>query len=141
MLTKSPSSDEIYQAVLHLHGDSAPRPDGFWGVFYHKFWNMIENDVINVVLPLFNQGWLTPNFNANILVLIPKVKEANCLGQYRLIALANFKFKIISKILVNRLFTILPNLISPEQKGFVPGRHIRDGICLTSEAINILNKK
>ncbi|XP_058783229.1 uncharacterized protein LOC131657895 [Vicia villosa] len=96
---------------------------------------------INEIHQFFNQGWLLPNFNANTLVLIPKVKEANCLGQYMPIALASFKFKIISKILADRLSTILPNLISPKQKGFVHGRNIREGICLTSEAINILSNK
>ncbi|MCI11700.1 RNA-directed DNA polymerase (Reverse transcriptase), partial [Trifolium medium] len=55
--------------------------------------------------------------------------------------MANFKFKIISKILADRLAQILPNIISKEQRGFIKGRQIRDCICLTSEAINMLHKK
>jgi hypothetical protein len=63
------------------------------------------------------------------------------MDQFRPIAMANFKFKIISKVLADRLATIMPNLISKEQRGFVAGRNIRDCICLTSEAINLLDKK
>ncbi|XP_058751049.1 uncharacterized protein LOC131624079 [Vicia villosa] len=141
MLTLIPSADEIHGAVKNLNANSAPGPNGFGGIFYHTYWNIIKLDVINVVTQFFSHGWIMPNYNANTLVLIPKTKEASCLGQYRPIALANFKFKIISKILIERLSSILPNIISKEQKGFVSGRCIKDGICLTSEAINILQNK
>jgi len=55
--------------------------------------------------------------------------------------MANFKFKIISKIIADRLALILPDIISKEQRGFIKGRHIKDCICLISEAINLLHKK
>jgi len=48
---------------------------------------------------------------------------------------------VISKILADRLATILPNIISKEQIGFIKGRNIKDCISLTSEAINLLDKK
>lgn len=63
------------------------------------------------------------------------------MSDYRPIALANFKFKIITKILADRLASILPTLISAEKKGFIKGRNIRDGIYLTSEEINLLSNK
>ncbi|XP_058783572.1 uncharacterized protein LOC131658278 [Vicia villosa] len=116
LLTMIPSADEIHQAVQNLKPNSASGPDGFGGVFFHKYWDIIKHDVIEAVLQFFTQGWISPNYNANTLVLIPKAKEASSLGHYRPIALANFKFKIIPKILADRLSSILPNLISVEQK-------------------------
>jgi hypothetical protein len=83
-----------------------------------------------------------PNYNANTLILIPKTPNADSIDQFRPIALANFKFKIISKVLADdRLAQILPSIISKEQRGFVNGRNIEDCICLTSEAVNLLPKK
>jgi hypothetical protein len=83
-----------------------------------------------------------PNYNANTLILIPKTPNADSIDQFRPIALANFKFKIISKVLADdRLAQILPSIISKEQRGFVNGRNIKDCICLTSEAVNLLPKK
>jgi hypothetical protein len=82
-----------------------------------------------------------PNFNSNTGVLIPKVQDADTISQFRPIAMANFKFKIISKILADRLATVLPNIISCEQRGFIKGRQIKDCICLTSEAVNMLHNK
>jgi hypothetical protein len=82
-----------------------------------------------------------PNYNSNTVVLIPKVQDADTISQFRPITLANFKFKIISKILADRLASILPSIISCEQRGFIKGRQIKDCICLTSEAINMLHNK
>jgi len=55
--------------------------------------------------------------------------------------MANFKFKIISKIIADRLASIMPNLISEEQKGFIHGRNIQDSLCIASEATNLLHNK
>jgi len=63
------------------------------------------------------------------------------MGQFRQIALANFKFKVISKILADRLAVLMPHIISKEQRGFIKGRNIKDCIFLASEAINLLDKK
>jgi len=54
--------------------------------------------------------------------------------------MANFKFKIISKIIADRLAKIMPGIASVEKRGFIQGRNIKDGICLASEAINLLQK-
>ena len=141
ILTILPNHDEIHSAVFSLNQDSAPSPDGFGAVFFQKYSEIIKHDVIKAVLQFFNSGWLLPNFNSNTLVLIPKTNNADSVDQYRPIAVANFKFKIISKILADRLASIMPAITSVQQRGFIRGRNIKDCICLTSEAINVLNKK
>ena len=55
--------------------------------------------------------------------------------------MANFKFKIISKILADRLALTLPYIVYIGQRGFIKGRQINDCICLTTEAINMLHNK
>ncbi|XP_058768954.1 uncharacterized protein LOC131642755, partial [Vicia villosa] len=120
MLTMIPSEEEIHKAVLNLNVDSSPWPDGFGGIFFHKYLSIIKNDIVAAVIQFFTQGWMLPNYNANTLILIPKSNDASN---------------------IDRLASILPILISKEQKGFVAGRNIRDGVCITSEAINILQNK
>jgi len=51
------------------------------------------------------------------------------------------QFKIISKILADRLALVVARVISPNQYGFVHGRQIQDCIGIASEAINMLSKK
>ncbi|XP_058776557.1 uncharacterized protein LOC131650867 [Vicia villosa] len=139
LLTLTPSAEEIHNAIFSLNADSAPGPDGFGAYFFQKYWDVIKLDVINAVCSFFLQSWIPSNYDTNTIVLIPKTNSACSLNQFRPILLANFKYKIISKILADRLSSILPSLISSEQKGFIHGRNIKDCIFLTSEAINLLN--
>ncbi|MCH93266.1 RNA-directed DNA polymerase (Reverse transcriptase), partial [Trifolium medium] len=141
MLTIIPTHEEIKNAVFNLNKDSAPGPDGVGAIFFQTYWDIIKHDVYKAVLQFFTSSWLLPNFNANTLVLIPKTDNADTVAEYRPIAIANFKFKIISKILDDRLATIMPAITSVQQRGFIKGRCIKDCICLTSEAINVLHKR
>jgi len=45
--------------------------------------------------------------NSNVVSLIPKIQGADSIKDYRPIVVANFKFKIISKILANKLALVL----------------------------------
>jgi hypothetical protein len=109
--------------------------------FFHTYWDIIHQDVVNAVTEFFTTGYLMPNFNANTLILIPKISNADAIEHYRPIAMANFKFKIISKVLADRLAQVMPTLISKEQSGFIHGRNIKDCLGLASEAANLLQSK
>jgi hypothetical protein len=141
LMTVLPSHDEIKAAVFALNKDSAPGPDGFGAYFFQFFWEIIKNDVINAVLEFFTANWILPGFNSNIIALLPKTPDASSIVQYRPIAMANFKFKIISKVIADRLASIMPTLISEEQKGFIHGRNIKECLCIASEAANLLHNK
>lgn len=90
---------------------------------------------------MFQQGWLLPNLNSNLVVLIPNVPHPDKIEQFRPIALANFQFKVITKVMADRLATIAPFIVSLQKRGFIPRRSIHDCICITSEAINMLPKR
>lgn len=63
------------------------------------------------------------------------------MDQFRPIALANFLFKIITKILADRLSLIAPRIISDQQHAFIKGRHISNCLFQASECVNYLDKK
>jgi len=76
-----------------------------------------------------------------VVSLIPKIQGANSIKDYMPIVVANFKFKIISKILADRLAIVAARIISPNKYEFVQGRQIQDCIGIASEAINMISKK
>lgn len=141
MLTNLPSMEEVRSAVFSMNANGAPGPDGFGGIFYQKYWDIVSKDVFGLVLQFFTQGWFLPSLNSNVVVLVPKFPEADTIANYRPIALANFQFKIITKVLADRLAQVAPKIISDNQCGFLRERNITDCICITSEAINIPDKK
>lgn len=79
-----------------------------------------------------------PSLNSTFIALIPEEESTITLDKFRPIALCNIIYKVISKVIANKLKPLLPLLISPEQSGYIEGRQILDGIILTHEIIHSL---
>lgn len=81
------------------------------------------------------------SINETMLVLIPKSKNPKQVVDLRSISLCNVCYKIISKVLVNRMKRILHLIISPNQSVFIPKRYITDNAILGYECIRWLRNK
>lgn len=71
--------------------------------------------------------------NYGVITLIPKIKEANKIQQYRSIYLLNVIFKIFTKVLMLRLENVLERIINRSQTAFLKGRNIMDGVMALHE--------
>lgn len=80
-------------------------------------------------------------WNETIISLIPKVQKPERVTNLRPISLCNVLYKIISKILSNCLKKLLPEIISPNQSAFVPGRLISDNILIAYEFTHYMKNK
>ena len=63
------------------------------------------------------------------------------MDKFRHITLANFQFKILTKVLANRLNNIRRKIVSEQQRSFIKGRKIQEYILIESEALNLLDRK
>jgi len=88
----------------------------------------MKQDIVNAVEESRCMKRMHPTWNTTFLELILKLEKVDEPQGFRPIALCNVIYKIIATIMVNRLKSILLELISEEQTGFVKGRQIVDGI-------------
>lgn len=79
--------------------------------------------------------------NRTFIALIPKVQVPENTNQFRPIGLCNNSYKIVAKVIANRLKTILPDIISENQNAFVPERQIQDNILMVHETFHYLKLK
>nr|GEV13155.1 RNA-directed DNA polymerase, eukaryota, reverse transcriptase zinc-binding domain protein [Tanacetum cinerariifolium] len=96
---------EIKRAVWDCGIDKAPRLDGFTFGFYRRYWDIIGNDVVDAVKWFLLHGEIPQRGNSSFITLIPKVPNANMVKDFRSISLIGSLYKVIAKVLTNRLVT------------------------------------
>jgi hypothetical protein len=133
--------EEVRCALFQMSPSKAPGPDGMTALFFQKFWHIVGMDVTDSILDFLNNGHMLKSLNYTHIALIPKVKSPELMTQFRPISLCNVLYKIISKVLVNRMKTVLPFVVSDSQSAFVPGRMISDNIMIAFEILHHLKNK
>ena len=135
-----PFTDEVIWTTLDNIGDlKAPGADGYPAIL--RFWHVVGDRVKQEVHNVLNGGDMPNGWNDTIIVLIPKVRNPTKLKDLRPISLCTVLYKIISKVLANRLKNFLPEIISPSQSAFVPGRLITDNVLLSYELTHYLKSR
>lgn len=137
MLTTITDLDEIREEIFSMSANNSAGPDGYNDSFFHKYWDIIKNDIKNFVQ--VSGRSLTKFYSHTCLVLIPKIDSQSNFSNLRPISLSNFFSKIISKILSIRLNPLLSKLIWGNQSSFIKGRMITENVLLAHELDQVIN--
>ena len=140
-LIRSVTAEEIKKAAFDVKGSSAPGEDGLTGLFYQRFWHIIGPNLVTEIQEFFRSSVMPEGWNHTQISLLPKVANPVNMKDIRPISLCSVQYKIISKILCNRLKLFLPEIISETQGAFVSGRIISDNILIAHEMIHGLRTK
>lgn len=119
----------------------APGPDGVPPIFYQKCWPQISVQITSAVLSFLNSGKLLREVNKTYIALIPKISNPTSVDHFRPISLCNVIYKLISKVLTNRIKMVINSLVSPYQNGFIPGRVITDNTSIAQELTHFVRNK
>ncbi|KAL2225402.1 UNVERIFIED_CONTAM: hypothetical protein Sindi_2965300 [Sesamum indicum] len=134
------SADDVKQAVFDIADDKAPGPDGYSSRFFKAAWPVVGEEVTRAVLDFFSTGKLLKQINSMIFALIPKVHTPMSVNDFRPISCCNVLYKIIAKLLVQKISVLLDKIVSPCQTAFIPGRSIGDNIMLAQELFSRYNQ-
>jgi hypothetical protein len=130
--------NEIFDALFQRGPLKASGPGGFPACFYQRHWDIVKSDVVKAVQQFFLDGHLLEGINDAAIVLIPKGKDLEDIKDFRPISMCNVIYKLISKCLVNRLRSMLDEIVSPEQSAFVPTRSIIDNTLIAIECVHLI---
>nr|GEU62292.1 RNA-directed DNA polymerase, eukaryota, reverse transcriptase zinc-binding domain protein [Tanacetum cinerariifolium] len=123
------SREEIKRVVWDCGGDRAPGPDGFSFKFFTTFWDLLEKDVIRFVREFFHSGYF------------PKVNNVKFILDFRPTSLIGCQYKIIGKLLANRLSMVIGSCISSEQSAFTKGKNILEGHFILNKVLEWYRKR
>ncbi|XP_059440462.1 uncharacterized protein LOC132172916 [Corylus avellana] len=135
------SKEEISQALSQISPMKSPGPDGFPAAFYQEHWNLVGEEVVMAVRHFFSTGLIDPDINFTHITLVPKKKNPSGVSDFRPISLCNVVYKILAKVLANRLKLVLPSIISCNQSAFIPGRLISDNIFAVYETLHTMHTR
>ena len=141
MLLAMPSMEEIKTTVFSMDSHKAPRPDGMSPLFFKHYWHLIGGDIVDAILSFFQGDCMLREINHTFITLIPKHERAAMVNQFKPISLCNVLYKIISKLLTNRLRPLIHKMIFPWQAAFIQGRKIQDNSIIAHEIIQTMRKK
>ncbi|KAG7546653.1 Zinc finger CCHC-type [Arabidopsis suecica] len=133
--------EEIRGAFFSLPRNKTCGPDGYSAEFFTGCWSIIGPEVSEAVMEFFRSGKLLKQWNSTTLVLIPKSTNAVRTTDFRPISCLNTVYKVISKLLSTRLQWLLPQVISPSQSAFMPGRILAENVLLATEVVQGYNRK
>jgi hypothetical protein len=95
--------EEVRKSVMAMEGDKAPGPDGFSIAFFQVCWEVVKEDVMKVFREFHDEGRFEASLNSTFISLIPKIPGASEIKDFRPISLVGSLYKIIAKVLANRL--------------------------------------
>jgi len=119
----------------------SPGPDGFPACFYQHNWGTVHHEVCAAILHFLNSGSMDARINTTHIALIPKVASPSSVTEFRPISLCNVIYKLLSKVLANRLKTVLPEVISCFQSAFMQGHLITDNFLAAYETLHSMQTR
>ena len=108
--------------LKQMHPTKSSSPDGMSPIFFQRYWDIVGPHVVDCALNILRIGVIPNGLNDTYICLIPKVNCPQKMMEFQPISLCNVIYKLVSKVLANRLKRVLSDVICDAQSAFVSGR-------------------
>ncbi|KAK3212400.1 hypothetical protein Dsin_017106 [Dipteronia sinensis] len=130
------SIEEVWEAVRNCGVDKSPGPDGLNFNFIKANWEVIKDDVMNFFGKFYSDGSRIKELNNTFVALIPKIPKPVNMGDFRPISLVGTMYKVVAKVLENRLKRVMEAIIGETQMAFIKNRQILGSYVIAEEIID-----
>jgi len=139
-LTERLNLTEIKNAILDLKDGKSPGMDGLPVEFYKIFWEDLKDILLELYIFILDFNIMSKDQKTGAISLIHKSKDKNELDNWRPISLLCVDYKILAKILTNRIKPVLNKIISPQQTGGLSNRNVSENLCNTRNTLLIASE-
>ncbi|KAL2608299.1 hypothetical protein R1flu_026872 [Riccia fluitans] len=127
-LEEMPQLVEIEEIIAGMQDEKTPGLDGLTVETVRKLWWKVKDDCIKMVHAVWRKKEISERDRKGVIKLLPKAGNKKNIKNWRPITLMNFTYKLVAKILANRLKALNPLLVDSQQTGFIAGRNITENI-------------
>jgi hypothetical protein len=131
---------EIDSIINNLPNGKSPGPDGFNSNFMKKCWQIISHEFYDLCTRFYENNICLQSINGSYIVLIPKKDNPMTINDYRPISLLNSSIKLLTKILANRLQSVIMRVIHQNQYEFIKSRSIQDCLAWSFKYMHMCHK-
>lgn len=139
-LSQSVSKEKVTAVLNDMRPYKAPGPNGFQGIFFRHYCHLIGYDIWHLVKEAFATGYFQSELAETLIASISKVECPANFKEFRPISLCNTIYKLITKVLVNKLRPMLNSIINPLQSRFLPKRGTIDNAIILQEIVHVMHK-
>ena len=133
LLLRITIEDEVREALFMMHPEKSLGPDSMTALFFQHSWHIIKNDLVEMVNNFLVSGEIDSRLTITNICMIQNTERPTRMTELRPISLRNVGYKIISKVLCQRLKIFLPSHVLETQSAFMAGRLIYDNILIAQE--------
>lgn len=132
---------EVSKALARMPPGKAPGPDGIPIEIYRRFRTLFTPILARYFSAILSLERAPTSFNLGDVIFLHKSKSesASDPNNYRPITLLNSDYKLLAKVLSNRILAPLASVVGPEQSAYLPGRQLGDAVLLLQSIDTLLS--
>lgn len=134
------TKDELFSALKGLRTGKSPGSDGLSTEFYLAFWDALGDSLTLVLNERLSLGILSDTQREGLLRLVYKKDDRRLAKNWRPISLLNTDYKLASKVITERLKTVIASIVHQDQTCGVPGRTIFSNLQLVRDVLDMIDK-
>jgi hypothetical protein len=132
---ETPITQGEVQLAITQGKKKSPGPDGLTSEFYNEYWTIVKTEVTQMIREMFEMDATTHQLKVEIMASLPKHAKATKLTDYRPITLLNLDYKILTRVIVNRLRPWLPDLLHADQHCGIAGSTVYGALATVTDVV------